>query len=246
MIEIAVVVEAEADAKIVCALADRLLLEEGPSWIEDHLLPVIRNWSGLEEGSAFTKWTSIDDLFRQFPRLRFRRRSSEQKKKPYYATARKAIILTPLLRGETPNALILMCDLDSQQERRDGLAQAREDEQTHLTVIIATPNPKREAWALNGFVCGNEREQAELESIQQEINFDPCREAHRLRYTSQSSQAARDPKKILARLTAGSREREAQCWMETPLATLRERGEETRLKDFLDEAGSAMLPLFLK
>jgi hypothetical protein len=96
MIEIAVVVEAETDAKIVCALADRLLLEEGPEWIEDHLLPVLRNWSGLEEGSAFTKWTSIDDLFGQFPRLRFRRRASEQKKKPYYATARKAIILAPL------------------------------------------------------------------------------------------------------------------------------------------------------
>ncbi|MGH9841888.1 MAG: hypothetical protein ACREEM_24295 [Blastocatellia bacterium] len=244
MIEIAVIVEAEADAKIVCALADHLLLEEGPSWIEDHLLPVIRNWSGLEEGSAFTKWTSIDDLFGRFPRLRFRRRSSEQKKKPYYAAARKAIILAPLLRRPTPIALILMCDIDSQKERRDGLMQAREDEQMHLTTIIATPNPKREAWVLNGFVCENEIEQAELESIRQEINFDPCQEAHRLRYTSQGSQAARDPKKILARLTAGSRERETQCWTETPLTTLRVRGVETHLNAFLNEVSDRLLPLF--
>lgn len=67
MIEIAVVVEAEADAKIICALADRLLLEEGPPWIEEHLLPVIRNWSGLEEGSAFTKWTSDETADRLLP-----------------------------------------------------------------------------------------------------------------------------------------------------------------------------------
>lgn len=244
MIEIAVVVEAEADAKIVCALADRLLLEEGPSWIEDHLLPVIRNWSGLEEGSTFTKWMSIDDLFRQFPRLRFRRRSSEQKKKPYYATARKAIILTALLRNQTPDALILMCDLDSQKERRDGLLQAREDEQTHLTTIIATPNPKREAWVLNGFVCKNERERKDLDSICRQINFDPCLEAERLRYASQTSRSERDPKKILARLTDGESSREEKCWTETPLSILRERGSETLLNSDLDEIRAHLLALF--
>ena len=244
MIEIAVVVEAEADAKIVCALADRLLLEEGPSWIEDHLLPVIRNWSGLEEGSAFTKWTSIDDLFGQFPRLRFRRHSSDQRKKPYYATARKAIILAALLRSQTPNALILMCDLDSQKDRRDGLMQAREDKQTHLTTIIATPNPKREAWVMNGFVCENERERAELESIRREINFDPCLEAERLRYASHTSRPERDPKKILQRLTAGDGEREERCWTETPLTTLRQRGSETFLTNYLDEIREQLLALF--
>jgi hypothetical protein len=37
MVEIAVVVEAEADAKIIRALADRILTEEGSSWIEDHM-----------------------------------------------------------------------------------------------------------------------------------------------------------------------------------------------------------------
>jgi hypothetical protein len=245
MIEIAVVVEADADAKIVCALADRFLLEEGPSWIEDHLLPVLRNWSGLEEGSAFTKWTSIDNLFCQFPRLRFRRRASEQKKKPYYATARKAIILAQLLRRQTPDVLILMCDLDSQRERRDGLMQAR-DEQTHPTTIIATPNPKREAWVLNGFVCEDEREQAELESIRQEIKFDPCLKAERLRYSSQTSRAKRNPKEILHRLTGGNHEREEKCWTKTSLTILRERGEETMLKDYLDEVGNVLLPLFTK
>lgn len=247
MIEIAVVAEAESDAILACRLADRILLEEGPDWIEDHLLPVIRNWSGLEEGSAFTKWTSIDDLFsRLSPRLRYRRRDTEQKKKPYYAVARKAILLAPLLRQQKPTALILMCDLDSQKERREGMLQARQEEESNLTILIATPNPKREAWVLNGFLCENEREQTELESVRQEINFDPCRQAERLRYASQTSRAERNPKDILRRLTDGSREREEKCWTQTPLATLRERGEQTLLKDFLEDAQAALLPLFSK
>ena len=247
MIEIAVVVEAESDAMLACRLADRVLLEEGPDWIEDHLLPVIRNWSGLEEGSAFTKWTSVGDLFSQFSsRLRYRRRDTEQRKKPYYAVARKAILLAPLLRSEKPAALILMCDLDSQKERRDGLLQARQEGQSNLTIIIATPNPKREAWVLNGFICENEREQVELESIRQEINFDPCSQAERLRYASQTSRAERNPKDILRRLTGGNHDREEKCWTETPLAMLRERGEQTLLKDFLEEAKAALLPLFSK
>jgi hypothetical protein len=150
------------------------------------------------------------------------------------------------LRRQTPNALILMCDLDSQKERRDGLMQAREDEQTLVTIMIATPNAKREAWVLNGFVCENEREQAELESIRQEINFDPCLKAERLRYASQTARTERDPKEIPRRLTGGNYEREEKCWKDTPLSTLRERGVETHLREFLDETKNRLLPLFSK
>jgi hypothetical protein len=86
----------------------------------------------------------------------------------------------------------------------------------------------------------------ELESIRQEINFDPCSQAERLRYASQTSRAERNPKDILRRLTGGSRDREEKCWTQTPLATLRERGEQTLLKDFLEEARATLLPLFSK
>jgi hypothetical protein len=99
---------------------------------------------------------------------------------------------------------------------------------------------------LNGFVCENEREQAELESIRQGINFDPCLKAERLRYASQASRAERNPKEILHRLTDGNHEREEKCWKDTALATLRERGEETMLKNYLDEVESSLLPLFSK
>ena len=245
MSDIVVVVEAEADARIACALADRLLLDEGPDWLQGQSLTDFRHWSGLEEGSAFTKWTSIDDLFGQFPRLRFRRSTAGEKKQPYYATARKAIILAPLLRPQTPNALILMCDLDSQKERRDGLIQARDENQDKpLTLVLATPNPKREAWVLNGFVCENDYEQAELEAIRQEVNFDPCFEAERLRYASKTARVERNPKEILRRLTSDDYSREERCWTVTPLATLRQRGANTHLSTYLDEVRERLLPLF--
>lgn len=139
-----------------------------------------------------------------------------------------------------------MCDLNSQEERRDGLIQAREEELTGLTMIIATPNPKREAWVLNGFICQTSSEKRELETICREINIHPCQEAHRLRYTSHGSQAARDPKKILLRLTGGNHEREEECWRQTALPTLCELGRVTMLKDFLDEVESTLMPLFSK
>jgi hypothetical protein len=47
-------------------------------------------------------------------------------------------------------------------------------------------------------------------------------------------------------LTDGNHEREEKCWKDTALATLRERGEETMLKNYLDEVESSLLPLFSK
>jgi hypothetical protein len=246
MLEFAVVAEAQIDARLACALADRILIEEGYDWIDANLLPHLRNWSGLEAGTAFTRWASIPQLFKRFPRSRVRRSPATQPIKPDYAAGRKAIILAAILQDKRPDALLLVRDLDHQAERREGLAQARTDEAIGSVVILATPNPKREAWVLNGFVCQTRREEEELEAIRQEINFHPCQEAHRLRYTSQTSKPERDPKKILERLTGNNGEREAQCWLETPLAILREHGVETHLKEFLDEVTDRLLPLFSK
>lgn len=254
MLEFVVVGEAAADARIVCDLADRVVAEEGPDWIRDQerdyflreLLPGLRRWSGLDPGQGYSTWREVRRFSKNYPQLTFLRRSTTPARMPDYAPARKAILLAGILRqGHFPDALMLIRDLDSQPERRSGMMKAR-DEEASTVVIVATPNPKREAWVLNGFVCQTPREEERLETIRDEINFDPCREAHRLRYASQGSQAARDPKRILARLTADSPDREAQCWMETPLTILRERGEETILKDFLDQVRSALLRLFSK
>ncbi len=50
MLELVVVVEAEADARQICSLADRIFVEEEPRWIDEIRLPNLRNWSGFEPG----------------------------------------------------------------------------------------------------------------------------------------------------------------------------------------------------
>jgi hypothetical protein len=261
MLEFVIVAEAEADSRIASDLADRVLMEEGPEmfpslqWIGDQdpqyfrreILPGLRKWAGIKPETEFTTWAGIKTLGKRFPALQYLRPASGKPQNPDYAQGRKAILLSILLRKENPpDALILVRDLDSQKERRDGLAQAKEEDVGRLAVVIATPNPKREAWVLNGFNPANDDERRELDSVNQQIGFDACREAERLRYTSQTSRPERDPKRILTRLTNQDSERERQCWAGTPLATLRERGEATYLKDYLDEIKTRLLPLLVK
>lgn len=244
MLEFIVVAEASADARLACDLADRVFIEEGPDWIDETLLPHLRTWTGLEPNYTFTRWASIPGLFKDFRRSRTRRRTETDQRKPDFAAGRKALILAMLMREQTPAALLFVRDLDNQHERRAGLADAVKAEAGNLAVVIATPNPKREVWVLNGFRHLTEREEKALTAIRAELNFHPCEEAERLRYSSQTARPERDPKKILERLTENNGEREARCWNETPLPTLRERGAKTLLTDYLDEVKDKLLPLF--
>ena len=272
MLEFVVVGEAAADVRIACALADRVANEEGPDWLREQELAWLRIWTGVQPNTPHSTWGEIRRLSRNYPELTYLRRFASTDRKlehlPDYAPARKAILLSALLvyqddderfnigAGRTRDGKFLVLESAShttcesrvlaadQPAGEWTLISAREDEQNRVAVIIAAPNPKREAWVLNGFVCENEREQAELESVRQEIKFDPCLEAERLRYASQTSRPERDPKKILQRLTAGVGEREEKCWAETSLTILRERGAETYLNAYLEEIRERLLPLF--
>src|SRR5262249_27987975 len=141
------------------------------------------------------------------------------------------------------DALILAKDIDSQPERREGMRQARDEKQAELVIVLATPNPKREAWALNGFVCYDADKEQKLSRIRQQLGFDPCEDAHRLRYASRTSRPERDPKRILGDLTDQNSEREERCWKETALALLQARGRQTYLEEFLAEVRERLLPL---
>lgn len=64
MLEFVVVAEAEADARLVCDLADRILREEGPDWIYEELLPNLRSWSGFDH-PIYTRWPAIKAAMRE-------------------------------------------------------------------------------------------------------------------------------------------------------------------------------------
>jgi hypothetical protein len=58
MLRIVCFAEAPADARLVRELCDRVLVEEGPDWVESGL-DALRVWTGLDSARDFTKWTDL-------------------------------------------------------------------------------------------------------------------------------------------------------------------------------------------
>jgi hypothetical protein len=102
----------------------------------------------------------------------------------------------------------------------------------------------QEAWVLNGLVLSNPEEIQRLAELKARLPFDPCEESHRLRSNSKEEPSRiRNPKFVVEMLTDGDMERERQCWEETSLEILRQRGIHTRLTAYLDEIERFLIPL---
>lgn len=254
MLEFIVIGESAADAEIATCLAKRVLVEQY-EWLADYLEDALR-WRGLETGSSYSCWKDIRaivdraQLEQNYRAPRFLGHS--RNKKPYKADgaiACKILNFIRFLQGKNSSirAAIFIRDLDNQPDRREGLEQARQDRSNNtLEIAIATPNPNREAWVLNGWLAANSEEKTALAKLKAELTFDPCTESHRLRFSSRTgSDRTRDPKRVLARLTLDNRERERKCWQETSLVELRKRGEQTYLTAYLQEIKERLAPIFV-
>ena len=78
------------------------------------------------------------------------------------------------------------------------------------------------------------------------MTFDPCIESHKLRSTSETEpDRNRNVKVILEQLTKKDMEREKQCWEDTSLEILRERGVNTGLTDYLQEVEQRLVAIIL-
>jgi hypothetical protein len=94
---------------------------------------------------------------------------------------------------------------------------------------------------LAGFEPTDDEERERLGKLRQELGFHPTDEAHRL--DSSDEQAKRNPKRVLRVLTGGLGDRQRQCWQATPLDTLRARGGDSGLADYLREVEEIIVPL---
>jgi hypothetical protein len=102
----------------------------------------------------------------------------------------------------------------------------------------------REAWVLNGFIPSSQEEKQILKEITTQLTFNPCEESHRLRSNSLTEPyRLRNPKVVVEKLTGGKMEREQQCWEETPLEYLREKGDRTGLKAYIEEIEERLIPI---
>ena len=243
---VAVFCEAAADFATATGLVDRLLREEGPDWVREHVefrpLDDLREWVGAGGRLFF----DVHHLDREMEERGIKRPRGQFTGKAGAFGALLAYTAFLLTRDEASRsgpieALVLVWDMDDQGEaRRRGLADGRGA--AYLPMVLGCPDPEREAWVLAGFEPANAAERDRLDEERRSLPFDPCAEAHRL--CDKDEHARRSAKRVLAALIGGKPDREARCWEETPLATLRARGEQSGLCAFLDEVAEHLLPQF--
>ena len=257
MPEFLVVAEGETDARMVRLLAERIFLEEGedwvreqcaeevPQWMQEDYLP---QWHAPQPNATGVTWRAVRQFAREGSfRQAFGHNVAGKARGIYYAQARNALFfLSRLRQSRRIDALVWVVDLDDQPERREGLEQAREEAQkadSRIVIVLATPDPKQEAWVLNGFICEGDEEPT-LEALRQELGFDPCHKAEELQAKDET--AKRSAHRVVRALLGESRERKEKCWSATPLATLRDRGGKTNLAAFLAEVTDFLLPLLTR
>jgi hypothetical protein len=261
MIEFVVIVESSADARTATKLAERVLVDK-VEWLEREQLQYLFRWSGLEENTEHSCWKDIKHIIElekksgvRLPKFIGTRRYSKEPLKADAASSLKILNLVGYLQKTREiKALLFIRDLDNQAERREGIEQAcsehdracleHSNRQAKLAIIIGTAAQMREAWVLNGFIPSNQEETRILEDIKTELNFDPCEESHRLCSNSwEERDRLRNPKVVVEKLTGGRMEREQQCWEETSLEYLREKGVHTGLTAYIKEIEARLIPI---
>lgn len=233
-----VISEGLADFTIAAELADRVFVSE-VDWLEEQLLDSQRRWIGEDEPGRRLSWKSIPSRARDVG-IRVRGHFSGEPALPDAQAARRAIAYV-LWKFEMVDAIVLIRDADDQNERRQGLEQARVADASSLTIVIGVANAEREAWVISGFEPQDPQEQQRLDSEIQNLGWNPCARSHDLT-AGKDDQALRSPKRVLAMLTNGDWSRQEHCWRATPLAVLQTRGQHNGLAEYLDEIKRHLVP----
>jgi hypothetical protein len=238
--------EAEEDFETGMALADQVILDPVPvqrdpiHWIEEETIDHYREWITSHDGHLLT-WTSIALIANRL-RIKAYGHFEGEPALIYGRAARNAIRVVKAC-FDPLDALVLICDTDDQPERRDGLRQAREAENTEFPVVIGCAIIERECWILSGFEPGTEQERELLDQERQNLGFDPRLKSHELT-DGKNDQGRKSAKRVCEVLTANNLDRQRECWRKTELKTLRERGQENGLTEYLAEIEERLVPLF--
>lgn len=234
-----VVHEAEADFHTATELADRVLLE-AVGWLDEHLLADQLEWVGTIPVDQRLTWKAIPQLAREIG-IKAHGHFDGKPGEADASAARRAILY---LKETIPdlNAILLIRDQDDQPERRTGLEQARGQDHGGTVIVVGLAIVEREAWVISGFDPRDDHETARLETERQTLGFDPRIRSHELT-AGKNDQAPRSPKRVLWQLSANNRERERDCWTNTSLERLRERGNDNGLTIYLCEVRERLAPL---
>lgn len=242
--------EAPADFRMASGLVDRVLRDVGPPWVAESLdtPDAVRTWHPDGNGQIFFDVHRLNEYADRLGVRTTRGHFNGQPGRPGAAMARKAFRVAWKLHRKTPdepiNLVILVWDADTQADgRNEGINDARIEAKrwAPFDIVCGLPDPESEAWILAGFTPASDDEHTALADLHQELGFSPVREAARLR--DKTSGAPRDIKRVLGILTSHDVERQARCWSEPLLDTLRQHGQDTGLTVFLDDLAAALRPL---
>jgi len=252
MARLLVFCEAAADFRTISGLVERVLREEGPSWLRDLLdgpdegAREVRDWVRDGESRSFFDVHNLSDYVRHLgiraPVGHFNGEPGAPGALMAFTAFRVADELVK--QGEAIDAVILVWDMDDQDgDRAQGLDQARAKARSRFSfaIVLGLPNPEREAWVLAGFEPENEAEKDDFKKEREKLGFSPSHEAHRL--VAKRDQAIHSAKRVLSVLTNGNPDRAERCLTVTPLDRLRERGQKNGLAAFLKEISEKLLPL---
>jgi hypothetical protein len=242
MPEIVVVCENRDDWQLAALLADRVLKEKGPSWLDEDSLDLYRRWCGFpisDPEIKFIRWPELKKLPKPAKSLGYRNLGWDAE------ACRKAIIATESeSRGHQVVALLLVRDLDSEPKRRQVLEAVRTESNAAFRILLATPNPEMEAWIFHGFEALGRDEERRLSQLRKKLSFDPVSQAHLFPARAENQgPEERKIKKALDSLTGEDPARRKSCLANAPLQILLERGRLSYLADYLVELEEQLLPL---
>jgi hypothetical protein len=236
-VSIAIVCEADADRRTVCALTDRVLVAEGDG-VSSENLSDRRQFQGLSDADSFLKVSQVWSLARDRG-VRSDGFFKGRPAAPHARVARAAFLMLQKTKPR-PNAVFFIVDTDNDTARRDGCDQARKAEPWKFAVVIGLPHTKRECWVLAGYDPSNEADKTSLADVCQELGFDPRTNSHEL--TAKHDSDKKSAKRIV-RLLVGDNE---TCFENCDLSLLQQRGQHNGLSSFLSELRSHLLPLFTR
>ena len=236
-LQFAVVHEWTEDFDHACALADRVLVET-VEWLDDDSLPFHREWIGLDDDQSRLNWSSIGRKAKSL-RIRINGFIDGEIPQPDAKAAHRAIKYIEL-KFPRISGMMLIRDQDKVQSRRLGLEQVRKAH-PNMAIVIGFAITERECWILSGFDPITHEEIASLADERRKLGFDPRLRSEELTAGADDT-ATKSPKRVCRSLLCDDGERRKRCWLETPLALLRERGARNGLAAFLSDVESGIAP----
>lgn len=176
-------------------------LRRGKEHLETWLSPVwpsIRQWQGLDEGSAFLAITHAVAQA-QAAGLPLRGSFGGEPGVVDALTARAALLLFQKL-SPLPDLVILARDLGGDARRRQGFSQALQDRRWPFPVVFALAEPEVEAWYLAGFEPSTKVEAEHCDRLRSDLGFHPHQFPERLK--EGRTHHDRDAKGVFERLAA--------------------------------------------